>query len=77
MVAVFITLAPTPGFLGSYHLACVATLHGIYGIQKAVALSYGIVAWFVAMGTTVVVGSIFAISEHVSFSEVAAEKDKL
>jgi uncharacterized protein (TIRG00374 family) len=77
MVAVFITLAPTPGFLGSYHLACVAALHGIYGIQKAVALSYGIVAWLVAMGSTVAIGSIFAIKEHISFSEVTAKEESL
>ena len=70
MVAIFITLAPTPGFLGSYHLACVVTLHGIYGIQKAVALSYGIVAWLLAMGLTVVIGLFFALKEHVSFERV-------
>lgn len=73
MIAVFITLAPTPGFLGSYHLACVAALHGIYGIQKAVALSYGIVAWLVVMGSTVVVGLIYALKEHVSFGEFSAK----
>ncbi|MBI5740548.1 MAG: flippase-like domain-containing protein [Nitrospirae bacterium] len=76
MVAVFITLAPTPGFLGSYHLACVAALHGIYGVPKAVALSYGIVAWLVAMGSTVVIGSIFALKDHVSIFQVSAEKEK-
>ncbi len=76
-VAIFITLAPTPGFLGSYHLACVVTLHGIFGIQKAVALSYGIVAWLIGMGTTVIIGSIFAIKEHVSFGEFSAKKEQL
>ncbi|MBI5099021.1 MAG: flippase-like domain-containing protein [Nitrospirae bacterium] len=76
-VAIFITLAPTPGFLGSYHLACVVTLHGIFGIQKAVALSYGIVAWFLAMGLTVVIGSFYAIREHVSFGEFSAKKEQL
>ncbi|RJQ56748.1 MAG: UPF0104 family protein [Nitrospiraceae bacterium] len=76
-VAVFITLMPTPGFFGSYFLGCIAALYGIFGIQKSVALSYGIVAWLVGMGSTVLIGSIFAIREHVSFSEVAAEEDKL
>ncbi len=75
MISVFITLAPTPGFLGSYHLACVAALHGIYGIQKAVALSYGIVAWLLAMGLTVLIGSIFAIKDHISFAEVPAKEN--
>jgi len=77
VVAIFITVAPTPGFLGSYHLGCVAALHGIFGVQKAVALSYGIVAWLVAMGSTVVIGGIFAVKENISISSVASEKDNV
>ncbi len=68
-VSIFITLAPTPGFLGSFHLACVAVLHGIFSIQKAVALSYGIMTWLVSMGLTVLVGAIFAVKENISLSE--------
>jgi len=74
-VAIFITVAPTPGFLGSYHLGCVAALHGIFGIQKAVALSYGIVAWTVVMGTTVIIGALFALKENISLSKVSAGKE--
>jgi uncharacterized protein (TIRG00374 family) len=74
-VAIFITVAPTPGFLGSYHLGCVAALHGIFGIQKAVALSYGIVAWIVAMGSTVIIGALFAVKENISLGEVSAGKE--
>jgi len=73
-VAVFITVAPTPGFLGSYHAGCVAALHGIFGIQKAVALSYGIVAWLVAMGTTVIIGAVFAVKENISIGDITAGK---
>ncbi len=73
-VAIFITVAPTPGFLGSYHLGCVAALHGIFGIDKAVALSYGIVAWLVAMGTTVFIGALFAIKENISIGDISAGK---
>jgi uncharacterized protein (TIRG00374 family) len=76
-VAIFITVAPTPGFLGSYHLGCVAALHGIFGIQKAVALSYGIVAWIVAMGLTVLIGALYAIKEHISLGEVSARKEQI
>jgi uncharacterized protein (TIRG00374 family) len=74
-VAIFITVAPTPGFLGSYHLGCVTALHGIFGIQKAVALSYGIVAWLVMMGSTVALGAVFAIKENISIGSISsAEK---
>ncbi|MEW6601682.1 MAG: lysylphosphatidylglycerol synthase transmembrane domain-containing protein [Nitrospirota bacterium] len=74
-VAIFITVAPTPGFLGSYHLGCVAALHGIFGVQKAVALSFGIVAWLVAMGTTVFIGAIFAIKENISIGSISAGQE--
>jgi uncharacterized protein (TIRG00374 family) len=76
-VAIFITVAPTPGFLGSYHLGCVAALHGIFGIQKAVALSYGIVAWILAMGLTVLIGAIYAIKDHISIGEVSAVREQV
>ncbi len=69
-VAIFITVAPTPGFLGSFHLGCVTALHGVFGIQKVTALSYGIVAWLVVMGSTVVIGAIFAVKENISFGEI-------
>ena len=75
-VAIFITVAPTPGFLGSFHAACVAALHGMFGIQKAVALSYGIVAWLVVMGFTVAGGAIFAVKENISFSQLAASREQ-
>ncbi len=71
-VAIFITVAPTPGFLGSYHLGCVTALHGIFGIQKAVALSYGIVAWMIAMGTTVLIGAGYALKENISVGRISA-----
>jgi len=74
-VAIFITVAPTPGFLGSYQLGCVAALHGIFGIQKAIAVSYGMVAWLVAMGTTVIIGTIFALKENVSLTGTSIAKE--
>ncbi len=76
-VAIFITVAPTPGFLGSYHLGCVTALHGIFGIQKATALSYGIVSWLVVMGVTVVIGAIFAIKENISLGAIAENNNPL
>ncbi len=76
-VAIFITVVPTPGFIGSYQIGCIAALNGIFGIQKAVALSFGIVAWLVVMGSTVIIGTLFAIKEHVSFGELSAGKKQV
>lgn len=74
-VAIFIALLPTPGFLGSYHLGCVAALHGIYGIPKPVALSFGIVAWLISMGMTILIGSFFIVKDGVSFRQLAPVKE--
>ena len=76
-VSIFITIAPTPGFLGSYHLGCVAALHGIFGIPKAIALSYGIVAWLVDIGFTVIVGMFYAVKENLSLIKLSKDEDKL
>ena len=75
-VAIFIALLPTPGFLGSYHLACVTALHGIYGIPKPVALSFGIVAWLITMGMTVVIGAFFIIKDGISFRQLAPVEER-
>jgi uncharacterized protein (TIRG00374 family) len=76
-IDIFIAVFPTPGFFGSFHAACVAALHGIFGIPKAVALSYGIVAWLVFMGFTVVVGAIFAIKDNISIGELSSGREKI
>lgn len=76
-VAIFITVVPTPGFIGSYQLGCIAALNGIFGIEKAVALSFGIVAWVVVMGSTVIIGTLFAVKEHVSLGELSAGKERM
>jgi uncharacterized protein (TIRG00374 family) len=68
VVDIFVAIFPTPGFLGSFHAACVAALHGVFNTSKAVALSYGIVAWLVLMGFTVLVGAFFALKDHISIS---------
>ena len=74
VVDIFVALFPTPGFLGSFHAACVAALHGVFNISKAVALSYGIVAWLVFIGFTVAVGAFFALKDHISISALQSGK---
>ena len=70
-IGIFISLFPTPAFLGSFHLACVVALHEIFGISEAIAASYGIIAWLVAMGFIIVAGLIFIVKDNISFTEIA------
>jgi uncharacterized protein (TIRG00374 family) len=75
-VAVFITVLPTPGFLGSFQLACVAVLNKLFKIDIDIAASFSIVAWLVLMGFTVAVGAFFAVRDHVSVSEISAKSEQ-
>lgn len=71
-VGIFISLFPAPAFLGSFQLACVVALHEIFGISEAVAASYGIIAWLVAMGFIIITGLFFIVKDNISFSEISA-----
>lgn len=74
-IDIFIVLFPTPGFLGSFQAACVVVLHEIFKIPKAVAVSYGIVAWLLTMGFIAVAGGIFIIRDNISFGDFKLSKD--
>ncbi len=76
-VGIFISLFPTPGFLGAFQAACVIALHDIFGISKAVAASFGIIAWLVAMGFIISVGSFFIVKDNLSFSELASSREQI
>jgi uncharacterized protein (TIRG00374 family) len=75
-IGIFISLFPTPAFMGSFHLACVVALHEIFGISEAVAASYGIIAWLVAMGFIIASGLFFVIKDNISYSEFSKGKDQ-
>ena len=76
-VGIFISLFPTPGFLGAFQAACVVALHDIFGIPKAVAASFGIIAWLVAMGFIIIVGSFFIVKDNLSFAELASSREQI
>jgi len=75
-IGIFISLFPTPAFLGSFQLGCVVALHEIFGISEAVAASYGIIAWLVAMGFIISTGIFFIIKDNISFKELASSRKK-
>ena len=52
-------------------------LHEIFGISKAVAASYGIIAWLVAMGSVIVVGLIFVVKDNISFRELSTGREQI
>jgi len=76
-VDIFITLFPTPAFLGAFQAACVVALHEIFKIPKAVAVSYGIVIWIATMGFIFTVGIIFVIKDNISFKDFSMSKGQV
>lgn len=76
-VDIFITLFPTPAFLGAFQAACVVALHEIFKIPKAVAVSYGIVIWIATMGFIFIVGIIFVIKDNISFKDFSMSKGQV
>lgn len=76
-VDIFITLFPTPAFLGAFQAACVVALHEIFKIPKAIAVSYGIVIWVATMGFIFAVGIIFVIKDNISFKEFSLGKGQV
>ncbi len=76
-IDIFVTLFPTPGFLGAFQAGCVVALHEIFKIPKAIAASYGIVAWLTMMGFVIVVGIIFVIRDNISFAEFSVSRKRI
>ncbi|MBI5750036.1 MAG: hypothetical protein HZA00_13030, partial [Nitrospinae bacterium] len=74
VIGVLISLFPTPGFLGSYQAACVIGLHEIYKVSEVAAVNFGIITWFIQMGTVFALGLFFIFKEGLSFRELTKIK---
>ena len=69
-VNVTAVLPATPSNLGVFQAACVAVLHGAYGVSAADALGYGIVLQAVEIATAVIMGMPALLKEGLSWREV-------
>ncbi|MBU2590995.1 MAG: lysylphosphatidylglycerol synthase transmembrane domain-containing protein [Nitrospinota bacterium] len=73
MVGVFISLLPTPGYLGSFQLATVVALYHIYGVPEVTAASFGIITWGVNTAIVAVFGTYFLMTQKISIKELKAK----
>ena len=69
-VNVTAVLPATPSNLGVFQAACVAVLHGAYGIGTADALGYGIVLQAVEIATAVAMGTPALLREGLTWKDV-------
>ncbi len=67
MVPIFMTLLPTPGFVGSVQAGVFVALHKIMGEDEAVAAAYGMVGWAWGLTVQILVGLYFLFREHISW----------
>ena len=78
MVAIFITVIPTPAFLGSYNAGVFIALHEIMGESEAKSVSFGMVGWILSAGVILVGGLYFIFHDHMSLKNlvnIKTEKD--
>ncbi len=69
-VNVTAVLPATPSNLGVFQAACVAVLHGGYGVPSADALAFGIVLQAVEIATAIVMGTPALVKEGLSWRDV-------
>jgi len=74
MVAILISIFPTPGFLGSYNAGIVIALHEIIGESEIKSVSLGMVGWVLFSGAILAGGLYFIFHEHMSLKDLASVK---
>ena len=76
MVAILITIVPTPGFLGSYNAGIFISLHEIMGESEIKSVSLGMVGWALFAGVILLGGLYFIFYDQLSIkSLVGAKRD--
>ncbi len=70
LICLFITIFPTPAFIGSFQAACMVGLHNLYGVPEAVAASFGIVTWAFFMIFTFIGGTYYLFKDNISIMDL-------
>ena len=74
IVAILISILPTPGFLGSYNAGIVIALHEIMGESEIKSVSLGMVGWVLFAGAILAGGLYFIFHEHMSLKDLTSVK---
>jgi len=69
LVAIFIMIPAAPGFVGSYHLACVVAL-SVFGVPKEEALGFSLLTHGIQYLSVCIIGAYCFIGEGISLREV-------
>jgi glycosyltransferase 2 family protein len=74
IVAIIISILPTPGFLGSYNAGIIIALHEIMGESEIKSVGLGMVGWALFSGAILAGGLYFILHEHMSLKDLASVK---
>lgn len=69
ITTVGITIAPTPGAFGVYHLFCRTALVTLYAVSQSDAVAFALVLHAAPYLGTILVGSLLMLREGISFGE--------
>ena len=75
IIALGVMLPAAPGFVGTYHFACVLGLTS-FGIAKPEALSYAIVLHFLQMAPVVAMGLVFLPFQKISLPKFIQKEEE-
>ncbi len=64
-------MIPTPGFIGPFQLAATFVLADLYGVERAQAVSFSLVIWFLQMSTICLAGLFFLVRDNISLVELS------
>jgi len=76
-ICAFITVFPTPGFLGSFQIACVVAMHNIFHVAEAEAASFGMVTWAVSFGFLIFIGTFYILREGLSIKQLTHVQEEM
>jgi len=70
ITALGITIAPTPGAIGVYHVFCTVALTELYGIPNGWAFAFAVVTHAVQYLTAIVLGGAILLRQHTGVREL-------
>lgn len=76
IVCIFITVLPTPAFLGSMNAGVLIALHEIMGESEIAAVSFGFAAWAANFFVIFAAGLYFILHEHLSVKQLVEAGEK-
>jgi len=77
MICIFITILPTPAFLGSLNAGVLIALHEIMNESEVAAVSFGFVAWGLNFLVVMVGGIYFLLHDHISVKKLVEIEEEV